>query len=286
MASERDSTEKILRIPVHKMLVWAAAVLAAVIGATFAATMLFNSSHVAALETRLQSASEQLQAAREDAARAKIVTPTAPSPNAPSPAGPSLALPPAIIAASSDPETARKLQNRVAELESERILLVGELAKISRDALDPTSELGNLLSLLTKGTRDQQEQAIHALLEMKDPRSYLPLFDYYRKDPSKAQGVLAAQDWFSLFFSFGEKRGVMFLVDQIESDDPLSAELAFAALNGMHFTKEDHEYATSQLESVALRSQDASARARAKLILKHFREAPSDNIITPLPATK
>jgi len=221
-----------------------------VAGGTFTLTKLSTSSHVAALQTELEGAKSREK--RKDAELRSLV-----------------ALPDTTLAAAGDSDV-KNLAVRILDLEKERGTLLAELAKRSQDALDPKSELANLLGQLSAESSDARTDAVGGLFDLGDPRAFNSLVAYFRKNTAEATRAKSTGMWFRFLFTLDNKGGVGFMIKELQSDELFHAEWAYEELMDVALSPELLRHAIAQLESVALRSGDTVSRTRAKLLLQHF----------------
>jgi hypothetical protein len=169
----------------------------------------------------------------------------------------------------------QQLVVRVTELERQRNAALSQLASISQSALDPSSELASLLSQLSSGTPQDKGKAVEALFQLKDPRSLPELNAFFRKDPEAAGMIRNLAEWYSLFYELNQRSAVQFMIDQLESNARNYADWAFDILEDKDsrwpLSIEVRQYVVTQLESLALRSQETTVRTRAKILLKEIR---------------
>jgi hypothetical protein len=248
------------------LVCWAAILVATVAGATFAITKFSVSSHIAALQTRLESAEKQRGQDQHviDSLKSETHTP-------PSELG--AFLPNVTMESASKDKDLAKLAERIAALEKERIQLVTELAKNSQNALDPKSELVALVSGLSSGSRDERIAALKGLFELADPRSFNSLVAYFLKNTEEATGSsVSIYDWHGLLLCLDRQTAAEFLVKQLEATNDHHAGAAFRDLMDQISDLKTIKHTLPFLESVALRSENPLARTRAKLVIEDFKD--------------
>jgi hypothetical protein len=235
------------QLPLRVLIPWAATALVTVVGATSWVVNRASESEVAALKTQLANQ----QSSRADSQR-QIVPPA----SAPTQLG-----------------GAEDLSTRIAKLEEEKQVLVARLGELSRDALAPDSELGGLLQQLESSDASARYDAAVGLLELRDPRGALPLAKYYWRDPNAAtRGATTPVQYLNAIFAMNSDAGIDFVFRMLQEDEPHRKELAANFLGGMLTDNSEKadvvEKVVSRLQDVALRSNDALVRTRAKLLLK------------------
>jgi hypothetical protein len=170
-----------------------------------------------------------------------------------------------------------ELATRIESLEQQKNALVAQMAELSRDALDPRSELGVLVRQLESDDQPERLSAATGLFAIRDQRTVQPLMDYYRKYPEEAWRA-AIIDSYMRRALWDRRIGIDFVMSILQSDDAGDAEDAFDLLveeaSGEFYYKADDfdELIRPALESLALRSDDALVRTRAKVLLEKREE--------------
>ena len=162
----------------------------------------------------------------------------------------------------------RELAERVESLEAERSQLLSELVSRTESSLDPASELGGLLRQLDSAEEDSQQQALAGLFDLRDPRSFLALVSYFGRDPDRATDRFSIIEWLDLLWRHDPQSGMEFAISMLESDEARHSYWAYRKLQSDLNDLALLEGARQPLEQVALQSESALARTRAKLLLE------------------
>lgn len=169
----------------------------------------------------------------------------------------------------AEPQAVTELSAQIEALEQEKKVLVSRMADLSRDALDPASELGGLVRQLESDNLDARLAAAEGLFALNDARAVQPLIDYYSRDRREAtEGILATR-YMQYARNLKPEVGVDFIVRVLESDDSLHAAFAFDVLEGAVMGNDFDVLFAPRLEDIALRSDDALVRTRAKVLIRN-----------------
>ncbi len=216
-------TSTALSLSLKTILTWLGAIVLAVAGGTFALTKLSTSSRVAALQTELEGTKVRLNEKDDAILRLKAAYPGLTERHEVA----IKVLPDATLnAAKDDPELSR-LADRINDLEKERYALLSNLAKLSQNALDPSSELSNLLSQLSAESEMGRADAVRGLFDLRDHRAFNSLVSYFKSKPEEATRAKTIGEWYRLLFKMDSKAALEFMVQQLESDETLHSEYAY-----------------------------------------------------------
>lgn len=248
----------------------AAALIAAVVGSTYALASRAGDANEKALETKLsmvESARDEAVAARERAEQELAAKATSASSASTSPT----AIPVGVADASP---AAAPIAKKLEDMENERLALVTELQRVSQHAMDPESEISQLIIQLGSHSPAERQQARDGLFLLDNPLSFVPLVNYLRQHREEALSVTPVVYYMELL-RIDESAGVQFLVDEMARSD-LGAELAYDYLRGNVQNDSTLRSALPVLQSMAIRSTDPLFRTRAKLIVRQYERILKD----------
>lgn len=244
-------------IPLKHVIGWGLTVMIAVSGGTFALTKYGNEQIVETLKQRI-SIEEQK---RNDAENR--ITELSMSKNV-------TTIPSKEIDAKLDSPEISELASRIEKLEIEKQNLIVELSKKSVSSLDPRSELSGLINQLESNEKEIRGKAVNSLFELKDLVSFEPLIRYFQKYPDETtEGHNPSiRQWYDFFINTNESAGIEFVIGQLENDYRIYSGVAFSTLDWNLDNVNRIEEAKPHLKDMALRSNNNSARAYAKILLK------------------
>jgi hypothetical protein len=259
MSDEKRAGPK-ASIPVSQVIVWIGTCAVAVAVGTFTLVRASTEAHVAALQAQLQEVRSQL-AAVKPAAAAPSVEPSA-----------TVVLPTATIDAALGQKDLAPLAQRINDLEKERQALLQDLVRQSKGALEPSTELAALVSQLSSPDVALRRQAVLGLFDLRDKKSVPSLLAYLRAQPQEATDGPnpSIGEWFSLLWDLDPAAAAEFSVQQLESEDKYTSRWAYDYLRDSTLSREAIQRLQLPIKALALRSQSALARTRAKLLLESY----------------
>lgn len=247
-------------IPVSQVIVWIGTCAVAVAIATFTLVRASTDAHVAALQAQLEQARGGLALAKP--------TPTMPT------AEPSVTvvLPTATIDAALGRKDLAPLAQRINDLEKERRVLLQDLVRQSKGALEPSTELAALVGQLSSPDLALRRQAVLGLFDLRDKQSVPSLLAYQREQPQEATDAPnpSIGEWLSLLWELDPAAAAEFSVLQLESEDKYAARWAYDYLRDSTLSREAMQRLQLPVKALALRSQSTLARTRAKLLLESY----------------
>lgn len=185
------------------------------------------------------------------------------------PADQPVSIPRPTDATTGKPQVVAELSAQIEALEQEKKVLVSRMTDLSRDALDPSSELGGLVRQLESDSQDARLDAVTGLLTLNDARAVQPLIDYYWRDPTEATRRILATRYMYYSKNLKPEVGADFIIRILQSDQPQHAEFAFSVIGDHVLEDEFDTLFAPRLEDVALRSDDTLVRTRAKVLLRN-----------------
>lgn len=183
-------------------------------------------------------------------------------------------LPQVTLDATEDAQSTQELADRISELEKERGQLTQQLSQKAINSLDPESELPVLLKQLSSKKAEVRQGAITGLFVLKDPRSFSPLVAHFTQNSEEAtnQNTTSIWAWYDLLFELNQQSTIELLVNTMDTQNEYKSYVAYKTLNEHITSIELIDTCKPYLESLALRSTNSSARARAKVLLSKLSE--------------
>jgi hypothetical protein len=180
-------------------------------------------------------------------------------------------LPNVTLDAAQNAETAKQLAEKLSHVENERDQYLQLLLQNTVNSLDPKSELHTLLEQLSSEDLGEQENALKGLFALKEPASFAPLANFFKKNVMDfTHSGYSLYDWYRLFVELDPNAGIELLVKDVGSQNRLHADAANHMLYLKIKSVELIDACKPHLKSLALRSPDSTARARAKVMLENF----------------
>jgi hypothetical protein len=248
------------------------AVILAVAGGVFALTKFSTEQHVNALRTQVETANNRAE-------KAETALHTAPISESTSGTIGRQSLPDVTRKSANDASTLDDLARKLSVVEQERDMLIQQLSQKALGSLDPNSELPVLLSHLKSNERQIRQEAVTGLLLLKDRRSFAHLASYFKANREEAtQGMNGLLDWCDVFIALDPRNGMEIVVEELDNKDSNYSYLTYEALDRRINTIDLIEAAKPCLENFALRSMNASARTRAKVLLNGLPQRKSEII--------
>lgn len=176
-------------------------------------------------------------------------------------------LPGPTLESVSNKEELGDLSSRISTLERERNVLLSELSRLSTAALLPSSELGGLISQLKDAAVSKRQAAAIGLFELDDPRAVSALVAYYWSNPEEATRVILATKYMNFAWYHNHAAGLDFMTRILQSDQAQHAGWAYEEIVEKVSEKDFDEF-VPVIQGIALRSENALVRTRAKLIIQ------------------
>ncbi len=162
----------------------------------------------------------------------------------------------------------KELQERISRVEKERDALIEQALSQTMISLDPRSEIAAHIELLNSTSIADQTSAIDFLFAIKDPVTYRPLIEYFKKTDSGTDPyVRTIFDWYKLFLEVDQKAGIEFIISELSNSNSNNSNSAFKVLKDIIEDSFMHEKIEPGLNNVALTSNNSTARGYAKILL-------------------
>ena len=217
-----------------------AAVAIMVAGGTFALTRASIGDHIEALKERLYAHSSDAQLPLPDI--------------------------------SSKPEL-KALAKRIATLEKERGVLVQELVLRSNRTLEPGSELAGLILQISSNSSRQRMNAAEGLFLLNDSMAIPTLVAYLNSNRAEALNVRFMFEWYEMLLRNDPEAAIVVGINELTSGVPEMAEGAFKVLRKHIWSNIPSIESRQRIESIALTSNDALARTRAKILIQRLEDS-------------
>lgn len=180
-------------------------------------------------------------------------------------------LPQPTLDSTDNTQALGELSSRISELEQERNSLLSQLSKLSVKALSPSSELGGLIRQLEDDDVIERQAAAVGLFELDDPRSISALVAYYWNDRREAGYANLATQHMRFIWRHDHDAGMDFMIKILQADNSQHAKWAYEEILEKTWLDDFDKY-IPMMEGIALRSEDALVRTRAKLVIQRRAE--------------
>jgi len=162
-----------------------------------------------------------------------------------------------------------EISERLALMQKERDILIAKALSQSTHSIDPRSEIASHIALLKSESENNQASALNFLFEVRDPVTFKPLQDYFIKSESGHKPFIQIIHlWYELFLELNLSAGVEFVVNELSNANFYNSKVAFETLDKAVENKSIANEAKPNLETVALISDNDSARGYAKILLE------------------
>lgn len=161
------------------------------------------------------------------------------------------------------------MAKKISDLERERKALIGQLVTQSVEALDPSSELADLIAQLQYDSDAQRKEAVTGLFNLADSRALPSLMIYFDTQREEAISVMGLFEWYDLFWLLDFEAGLSFALSELESVDARRSGRAFEELQQQFVENSDDDFsgASQHLERIALTNTSSLVRTRAKILI-------------------
>ena len=240
--------KKKLSLSVTQVITGLFALIVIVVGATYLITKDSISDNNEALKTVNEHLDKELESYKKKDSKIPIVT----------------------MESTSDSTQVKELFEKINKLEKERDILYKELIATSYSALDPKSELQQLLKALKSKDENLRKDALKALFMLKDSNSLEIMRKYYFDNLDEFSNGFRTMDWINFMWDINYDVGIDFTIDLLQLDEPYTSEYAFTFLKQYIVGNDLMNKIINKLKPVALTSESTIVRTRAKYIIKEY----------------